>query len=159
VSDAEVVNTASQAGGRCVPKWIGRGSAEPIQRAKGWERPLGGRSQPLQGDRWRARRTSQFYLQNREVLLTPLCGGAGIRRSPPASSSRFPPCPCQQIREPRGSTLGSRMCGGAGNRTRVRSGLLRPSTCVAALMLLGPRASCGTTRWRPSHCEIFRAPP
>jgi len=71
VSDAEVVNTASESGGRCVPKWIGRGSPEPIQRAKGWERPPSGRSQPLQGDRWRARRTSQFYLQNREVLLTP----------------------------------------------------------------------------------------
>ena len=103
MSDAEVVNTASESGGRCVPKWIGRGSPEPIQRAKGWERPPSGRSQPLQGDRWRARRTSQFYLQNHEVLLTPLflwrCRDPS---SPPrGDSSRFPrqlhtkkaPCP------------------------------------------------------------------
>ena len=40
-------------------------------------------------------------------------------------------------------------CGGAGNRTRVRPGSFRSSTCVAALSLLGPGASCGTAPGGP----------
>ena len=45
----------------------------------------------------------------------------------------------------------SRECsgGGAGNRTRVRPGSFRSSTCVAALSLLGPGASCGTAPGGP----------
>ena len=40
--------------------------------------------------------------------------------------------------------------GGAGNRTRVRAGFFRTSTCVAALSLLGPNASCGTASGGPA---------
>ena len=56
----------------------------------------------------------------------------------------------QQCKEPRGSTLGPLNCGGAGNRTRVRAGFFRTSTCVAALSLLGPGASCGTAPGGPA---------
>ena len=137
MSDAEVVNTASESGGRCVPKWIGRGSPEPIQRAKGWERPPSGRSQPLQGDRWRARRTSQFYLQNHEVLLTPLCGGAGTRRHPQGVTP-----PDSRVNSTRKSALPehgqSVFCGGAGNRTRVLRYRSRASPGAACCAFLSP---------------------
>ncbi len=67
------------------------------------------------------------------------------REAPPDSRDSL----SKQMRRPSPTGLGLLICGGAGNRTRVRAGLFRTSTCVAALSLLGLNASCGTASSGP----------